>query len=149
MIFPYRAYEVQPTPSKPSATTIYRPVIPFLVSGPTSNATLFGLVDTGADETILPGFLRAELGLEGETTRTAQFRGVGGQLVTVSFGKVTFGIESGRDSYQWNATVGFLSGPTVAILGQRGFLEHFTAAFSGERREIRLTANRRLARKAA
>ena len=63
MNFPNASYQVEPTPSQPDITTVYRPVVPFRVVGATRGAVFYGLVDTGSDETILPRSLAILIGL--------------------------------------------------------------------------------------
>ncbi len=87
MRFPYRAYDVQRSPARPSPTKLYRPVIPIRVVGASADAVLFGLVDTGADETVLPRFLVHQLGIDADPRHASPFRGVGGHVVQVSFGQ--------------------------------------------------------------
>ena len=138
MKFPYRAYDVQPSAARPSVTAVYRPVIPVRVIGVSNDAVFFGLVDTGADETVLPAFLATQLGVDVDRHETTPFRGIGGQVVHVSHGTVTLEVGKGRGAIRWEARCGFLDGPAVAILGQQGFLERFTATFSSEHKELTL-----------
>jgi hypothetical protein len=102
---------------------------------------LFGLLDTGADETVLPAFLIERIGVDLDPGAEAQFRGVGGQTVTVTYGRVQIEVGRGHQSYQWSAMLAFLQGSNMAILGHAGFLQYFTATFNGHRRHVTLTAN--------
>jgi hypothetical protein len=145
MKFPYRPYSVQPTPGHPDIVTVYRPSIPVRVVGPLGDASLLGLVDTGADATILPAFLIERLGIPVDRGVYSRFRGVGDQVVRVIYGALELEIGSDRRSYRWPATVGFLEGRHVAILGHTAFLEHFRATFDGARRALTLRANASLA----
>lgn len=141
MKFSYRPYQVQSTPSADEPTTIYRPVVPFRVHGPLGNAGLMGLLDTGADATLLPAFLVDQLGIVVDRTRKARFRGVGNQVVAVSYGEVEIEIIGKRRSHRWTTLVGFLEGRSTAILGHTGFLERFKATFDSLSNEVRLTAH--------
>ncbi|TSC72871.1 MAG: hypothetical protein G01um101438_270 [Parcubacteria group bacterium Gr01-1014_38] len=148
MRFPYRPYEVQPTPWFPDGV-VYRPMVPLRVVSGMSDTTIVGLVDTGADETVLPDFLIGALGIDVDPRRAGVFRGVGGQPVQGIFGDVTLELEQGRQAHRWDATVAFISGPTVAILGRHGFLDRFRATFDGQRRELTLIRTRIAARMSA
>jgi hypothetical protein len=139
--FPYRPYAVQPTPAQPGVSIVYRPRIPIHVIGSLGNLGLFGLLDTGADETVLPAFLVERIGVEVDPGAEAQFRGVGGQIVTVSYARVQLEVGKAHQSYRWPAKVAFLQGSNMAILGHAGFLQYFTATFNGQRRHVTLTAN--------
>lgn len=133
MKFPYHRYEVQPTPWFPDGF-VYRPMVPLRVVSGLRDTAIVGLVDTGADETVLPDFLVSALGVE--VGRTGTFRGVGGHTVPGTFGEVTLELRQGRQSRRWETTVAFISGPIVAILGRHGFLEHFRATFDDRKREL-------------
>jgi len=138
MIFPYHPYEVHPTPWFPDGI-VYRPMVPLRVVSGMGGTTVVGLVDTGADETILPDFLVRTLGIDVDRRKTAAFRGVGEQSIQGVFGDVTLEVRQGRRSERWEATVAFISGPTVAILGRHGFLEHFRATFDDQERKLTLS----------
>ena len=73
MRFSYRAFEVWPTPARPHVSVIYRPMVPVHVIGPKGESAVLGLVDTGADETLLPAFLIDPLGLDIDRTAKARF----------------------------------------------------------------------------
>lgn len=141
MKFFYRPYEVLSHPGRPAVSIINRPVIPIHVSGPTGSATVFGLLDTGADATLLPADLMPILGIDPDTTETAHFQGVDSQLVTAHYSHVDLEIRRGNRFHQWSADIGFLTGRTVAILGHDGFLEHFKATFNSQLHHVTLTPN--------
>lgn len=141
MTFPYRPYETQATQWFPDGI-VYRPVIPVRVLGATGDAVVLGLVDTGADETILPDFLGRQLGIDTDARKTATFRGIGGQKVAGVFGEVELELRAGRQVRRWGTTTSFVSGPTVVVLGRHGFLEHFRATFDERRRELILAPAR-------
>ena len=143
MIYPYRPYEVQPNPGQ-SEGILYRPVIPLRVIGPANTQVILGLVDTGSDVTVLPAFLLDLIGAA-PSGETAHFRGVGGQVVTARYSRVALALDHRHGLYRWQATVGFLDGRDVAILGYAGFLEYFEAAFSSQRRRLTLKPNQRFA----
>lgn len=140
MKFGYVQLSVEATPACPNGVT-YRPYIPLEVHGPTGKAVVIALVDTGADETILPAFLLREIGAKYEGGAQAQFRGVGGHLVTVNYSQVDLAIDHGEGFYRWPAKVGFLDGKHVAVLGFKGFLEYFNATFDSGKHYLRLKAN--------
>lgn len=60
MRFSYQPYEVDPTPASLGASIVYRPVIPVRFIGQAGSATIWSLVDTGADGSYIteePSFL--------------------------------------------------------------------------------------------
>ncbi len=141
MTFPYRAYEVLPTPSIPNGI-LHRPVIPVRVSGPAGDQVILGLVDTGSDVSVLPAFLLDLLGVQ-TSGEQGHFRGVGGQFVTALYAEVGLALDHGDGLCRWSAKIGFLDGHDVAILGHAGFLEYFDATFKTARRRLTLKPNNR------
>ena len=65
MKFALRCYRVSsPVPSLAGGMTRYKPVIPLTVFGPTGSETPFVLVDTGADDVVLPVHLAQRIGVD-------------------------------------------------------------------------------------
>ncbi|MEX0678230.1 MAG: aspartyl protease family protein [Pirellulales bacterium] len=141
MRFAYGRYEVEPTPSQPGAAIIYRPVIPIRVIGFGADAVFYGLLDTGADETLLTEEMAELVGMEVDASRTAIVTSASGEM-SVSYGDVTLEVGRGRARYRWRTTAGVVKQPwREAILGHMGFLRYFDVTFFGETREVRLTRN--------
>jgi predicted aspartyl protease len=143
MKFPYRPYLVEATPSQPDLTEDYWPVIPFRVLGSMAEADYYGLVDTGADETILPRSLADEIGaveVPGSERQLALVK----HFLRVRYSSVWLQIGQGRRRYRWPAVVAITEEPlTEAILGRAGFLAYFHASFYDDRGELELIRNRR------
>lgn len=61
--------------------------------------------------------------------------GIGGQVVDVMFAEIELRLHApdrSEEVISWRADVGFVPGwqaPFPLVLGQRGFLDHFTATF--------------------
>jgi hypothetical protein len=107
-------------------------VIPVRVNGPNCDDDLDALVDTGADDILLPDYLIGVVVVPGDQT---VILGIGGSVV-VRYGTVDLELPG----YGWSARVGFHPG-VRAVLGHAGFLEYFTATFNGRRRDLTLTPN--------
>lgn len=144
MKFPYRAYEVDATPA--SATTdgqIYRPVIPFALSGPAGSVDFFGLLDTGADESFITRRMAERLGIAIDDSPTHVIESAGGE-VAISYCKVTFDLADGMESHRWSTAMGVSEYEwTEAILGHSGFLEFFDVLFRGDQHDIEIVRNGR------
>ena len=112
-------------------------MIPLRVNGPAGHDSLLGLADTGADDTLLPDFLIGPLGVRIAPGDRAIVVGIDGGTSVVRYGLVDLELPGDR----WSARVGFHASFNT-ILGHSGFLEHFTASFSGRRRYVTLTPNR-------
>lgn len=141
MNFPYAPYQVEPTPSQPGVTTIFRPIIPFRVLGSTGGAVFYGLVDTGSDETVLPRALAELIGVAIVPGSSAIMVTASGEI-TVGYGHVTFELGKGRSRYRWTATVGIIDQPwEEAVLGHAGFLQYFDVSFLGDRKQVRFKRN--------
>ncbi|QDV32267.1 pepsin/retropepsin-like aspartic protease family protein [Tautonia plasticadhaerens] len=138
MRFPYQGYPVR-GPDGAHLTLLYRPVIPVRIIGPAGDALAYGLVDTGADDTLIPDRFLGPLGVRVASGGGATIGSVGG-AVPVRYGTVDLELRRRGRSHCWSALVGFYAGNRV-ILGHTGFLEYVTASFNGQRRSLTLTPN--------
>jgi len=139
--FPYGQYEVEPTPGQPEQTIVYRPVIPIGITGEAGTAVFYGLLDTGADETLLPKKVADLIGIKANTSQTSTVMSASGEM-TVSYGRVTIEIGHGRQKYRWGAIVGIVEQPwQEALLGHIGFLRYFDVTFLGAKQEVKLKRN--------
>jgi predicted aspartyl protease len=140
LAFPYRiAADVEASPSAPEIP-VYRPMIPLLLIGPHGRQALtFALVDTGADDTLLPMYLVASLGIKLESKVYALF-GASGRAIQVRYGIVE--IEMARPeigSYRWEAKVGFQAVRPTSVLGRAGCLDRLGTFFDGPNRQVVIT----------
>lgn len=94
MKLPYSSYEIQATPAHPDIFVVYRPVIPFRAIGTTDSAVFYGLLDTGADETILPKAMADLIGMAVDPTQTAIATSASGDL-PIAYGQVTLELPKG------------------------------------------------------
>lgn len=144
MRFAYREYLSQITGTT-DYRLILRPVITIRIAGPQAEARWDALVDTGADETLLPLALAEILGVELDLDFTSQAVGTSGDQLTVQYGDVCLEISDGKESIAWQSTVGFVDfgspSDEVIILGHAGCLDFFTMTFDGENAQLELSAN--------
>lgn len=148
MIFPFRPFEVDPNPAYPSGV-IHRPVIPVWVSAGDRPVPLFGLVDTGADDTKMPRSVADRLGASLDLDHPTVFRGLGGFAVG-HYGDVVLELRQSPKVYRWAARVAFLrdrddddpSDRVTITLGHAGFLRHFHTSFDFQRGRLRIRPNR-------
>ena len=142
MKFPYRRYEVSATPaSRAENGTIYRPVIPFTLEGPSGAVDFFGLIDTGADETYLTRSMADRLGLAIDEQTQCIVESASGEM-SCHYGTVAIELGEGEESYRWKTVIGITDKEWAeAILGHAGFLEFFDILFRGHDHEIVLTRN--------
>lgn len=143
MKFPYREY-VGELPGTSDFQLILRPVITVRVVSPKAEARWDALVDSGADETLLPISLAKVLDIELHAA-TSRAAGVSGEQLTIHYGDVELQIACGLEVVRWRTTVGFVefgvSNDELVILGHGGCLDYFTATFDGEHAELELTPN--------
>lgn len=144
MKFDYREY-LSRVPGKAEYRLILRPVIPVRIIGPTAEARCDALVDTGADETVLPICLAELLGVSLDQDFTGQAAGIGGTRLHVRYGDIVFELSDGRKALRWATSAGFVEFPSpddeLVILGHGGFLDYFTATFDGESATVELLPN--------
>lgn len=140
MIFPYLRHLVDVSAAIPSGE-VARPEIPIRIVGPNGFVEAWGLVDTGADQVILPILLAELLGIEIETDETEGAQGPGGHELTMWPGEVELEIEGDQGSYRWKVHVGFIESHddlASAYLGHAGFLEYFRATFDSDAQTLEL-----------
>jgi hypothetical protein len=136
LTFPYRLQPgVDPSPGSPDEP-VYRPKIPVRLRGPLGDDALtFALVDTGADETVVPlslaGPLRVELG-----SKVHALYDAGGRPNPVRYGDVELTIGDGSNSCSWRARVAFQRGRRSSVLGRAGNLDRLTITFDGPKRRL-------------
>jgi hypothetical protein len=119
-----------------------RPILPVTLIGPADSRLRDGLLDSGADDTMLPESLAPVLGIDLTNAPQAQASGVGNVAVAVRYALVTFRLIAGSERREWTALVGFTSVPLKRPLyGFAGFLQFFTAKFEGDLEEVELTVN--------
>ena len=138
--FNYVERLVDPLPGESGIQYLHEPVIVVRAIGPSGTPWLIqGLLDTGADETLLPMRFRDRQGVARGGRYT--LKGAGGSPLVAWIGEVDLEMGSPRASYRWSARVGFTPRRDVAIWGRHGFLNYFTATFDGLRRSVSLRSN--------
>ncbi len=135
MRFLYKPYAV-PEIGMTRRILVYRPMVPVRIIGPSGEHELPGLADTGADDVLLPDVLIEELGVVIAPGDRAAVGTFDGGVSIVRYGWVDLELPG----YRWSAKVGFHANYKV-LLGNSGFLQHFTASFNGQRRYLNLTPN--------
>ena len=119
-----------------------RPIVPITLIGPLGSHLLRGLVDSGADEIIVPEFVPPIIGVDLFGAPTVTTRGIAGSMVSVRLAEVTMRIADLHERREWSAWVGFSPIPRrTAVLGFTGFLQYFTTMLHGEFERLELTVN--------
>ena len=139
----------QPTvtlsPETGEPALVLRPEISIRVIGPTGGGVFRALVDTGADNTILPMSVAEVCGIPTELGVGPQMEAYGGQKIPTRFGDVAFELSEDDDVVRWKTRVQFFDFATpdgeALILGHSGVLDFFTANFDGQEAVLTLTAN--------
>lgn len=114
-----------------------------MVAGPGARRVISGLLDTGSDETVFEDVLAAKLGIDLSQAAERQV-GLAGRPdpLRCRYASVELRISDGRETYEWTATVGFVSAPLAySLLGYAGCLEYFDVSFHGVAREALLVPN--------
>jgi hypothetical protein len=111
---------------------------------------VFGLLDSGADETKLPMELGQDLGIVVDPQHPASFKGVGGQAHGFYGKDPHFELRLGKRSYAWTVPwIALLYDPIDATdderititLGQIGFFRYFTVTFDNQRFRVEVRPN--------
>lgn len=143
MKFPYRKY-ISALPGSTDFQLISRPIINVRVASEHAEGNWEALVDTGADETLLPLACARLLRVELDQQLTSQAAGISGDLLQIHYGELEIEVGDGEESVAWKEIVGFVdlgADKDLIVLGHGGFLSYFTANFDGEREELELVQN--------
>lgn len=125
-------------------TIVLRPIVPITLVGAEPAATVFALVDTGAEHVLAAPWLALAAGIDPDQADRELDLGIGGDVVATRFVTVQLRLHPpGADDteyVEWETEVGLVSHwkPTwPMLLGQVGFLSRFTVTMN---REARLLA---------
>jgi len=135
---------ISAAPDTGELVVIFRPEVQITVHGPKGSGDFVALVDTGADNTILPESIARDLGIPlipGEGPAATAF---GGQEMPLSYADVQLELVHPDETLRWLARVYFVADGgdrETLILGHQGFLDYFTATFSGDDCALDLKAN--------
>jgi hypothetical protein len=130
-------------PALAGALIVPRPLLAVLITGPSGCHLHDGLLDTGADETILDPSLATVIGVDLSQAVVRNVHLVGRGAIRCRYAPVKLRITDGiLETYEWEAIVGFAPFPLVRnLLGFGGFLQFFDANFRGAAEEVILFPN--------
>jgi len=140
---------ISSAPDTGEGIVIFRPEVRIRLHGPNGSEDFLGLVDTGADNTILPESVAHALGIPLVPGKGPAARAFGGQEIAISYADVDLELIHADGPLRWRARVYFLADPAdeeALILGHQGFLDYFTATFVGEECVLELVPNSYLPR---
>jgi hypothetical protein len=126
---------------------VYRPIVPLSLWGPAGAVLVDGLLDTGADRTLVTPRVARSLGIDviGLQTPPLQLKVPSGQLVACRLAIVIMGLSRHRSRICWHAEIAVaLEAVTKPLWGFKGFLEYFRTCFDGPQRRVTLTAGNSL-----
>ena len=134
MRFPY-TLSIVPSIESGEEIVLLRPEVPIRIHGPAGRADVLALVDTGADNSILPLSVADDLGIETTQGKGPGATAFGGQQIALSFAEVVLELSQHDAVIRWRARLYFADFPDdsekAVILGHEGFLDYFTATFDG------------------
>ena len=130
------------------AVAVFRPEVSIRVHGPNGSDVFDALVDTGADNTILPESVARNLGIPLLRGTGPAARAFGGQEIALFYADVELELVQADEKLRWLARVYFLAGGTreETVLGHQGFLDYFTATFRGDECALDLEPNSHMPR---
>lgn len=130
-------------PSLAGALIVPRPILPVLVTGVSGSTLRDGLLDTGADETLLDPAVASLIGVDLNHAPEREIHLVGRGNIRCRYSSVKLRITDGIfETYEWDAVVGFAPFSLVrSLLGFGGFLQFFDANFRGAAEEAILFPN--------
>jgi hypothetical protein len=144
MRFEYTAI-LSTAPDTGDPLIIFRPEVPLRVHGPHGSRDFLALVDTGADNTILPASVARELSIPLAPGQGPGATAFGGQRMALSYADVDLELVLAGGRLRWSARVFFVDASDgddeTVLLGHQGFLDYFTARFIGEECALELEPN--------
>lgn len=137
MVFKYSQF---PT-SGEKDVFIYRPTIPIVLKYRTNFILVEALVDSGADQTILPVEIATTLNIPLDASSVTSFLGAGGNSFEVYRSQVLVQHilrAPGFRPIQWGTKVYFTQSQPTILLGQDGFLNRFRVTLDGIKKQIEI-----------
>lgn len=123
-----------------------RPELQLIVHGPRESVVYSALVDTGADDVVLPCSIGRYIGIHLDRS-PHNGRAFGGASLDFFSSEVELEIRADGQSLRWTTEVQFLEfnseDDETLVLGHRGFLNFFTAVFDGDQARLTLNPNAR------
>ena len=105
-----------------------RPVVEVELLGKNKNIKALGLIDSGADATMMNIEYARELGIELDSSRTRQYLGIGGKRNVCYLAPVTLKVK--HFDHPVEIIVAFIDSPSVDVLfGQEDFFDQFRIKF--------------------
>jgi hypothetical protein len=138
MRFHYVAQQVgQPVYTLGGASIRWQPLVCTLVGLAAPQLAIDCLVDSAADDTVLPLRVAHRLGIDLTAAPVGTARGVGGTAQTYRCAQVQLRLSDGVETCVWGAIVGFLDLPfRHGLLGQAGFFQFFDVTFLAASQEV-------------
>jgi hypothetical protein len=142
MRFPY-TLNVVPSIDTGDEIVLLRPEVPLRIYGPLGHVDVLALVDTGADNSILPLAIASDLAIKTMPGKGPGATAFGGQRIALSFAEVEIEPTEDGNAIRWRARLYFADFPDekAVVLGHEGFLDYFTATFIGEDCVLNLEPN--------
>jgi hypothetical protein len=133
MKFPY-TLNIVPSLDTGEEIVLLRPEIPLRIFGPAGHVDVLALVDSGADNSIMPLSIAKHLGITTTPGKGPGAMAFGGERIALALAEVILELEQDDDKVRWRARIYFADVPheKAVILGHEGFLDYFTATFRGE-----------------
>lgn len=107
--------------------------------GPSGNVTIPGLIDTGADTSILPFGYASLLGYTTSSLRSSQAQQVQGLADVYEATESSIAWIPGAEQITFTTLPIFIQGALNALWGRRDFLQAFPVAFFEARKEFVVT----------
>jgi hypothetical protein len=112
MRFPYIALPTRrPVYPLGGAMVRHRPLVAIEVRGPSGKRPLTATLDPGSDDTLLPAYLGARLGINLAQAPAGEAGTVGGPPVPYRYANASLRLSDGCEECEWEAIVGFVAAP--------------------------------------
>ncbi len=138
IIFKYKAIE------RPDGRIVKSPSIPVTLVGKGAQYDAIGLLDSGADISLMPKDLAILLGLDIENKSADESRGIGGRVRTIrTVVPIVVEAKRGHEKHHLSLPINVLldgEAPPL-LLGRAGFFDRFIITFDEAAQKITLKKN--------
>lgn len=126
---------------RPDGRNVKSPSIPVTLLGKINQYEVIGLLDSGADLSVIPKDMAELLGIAIENKKVEESRGIGGAVKSV---RTTMGLiisdNKNHEKYELNVPVSVIleGDPPPILLGRAGFFDNFVITFDEPNKKVTL-----------
>lgn len=126
---------------RPDGRVVKSPSIPVTLIGKMIKYDVIGLIDSGADISVIPRDMADLLGLDLKNKSIEESRGIGGKVRTIETSmKIIVEGKKSHEKYSLTLPVNVIldGDPPPLLLGRAGFFDNFVITFDESKQKVKL-----------